>query len=105
MLLIEGTETLVGRRFGQLSDNLYGSRTISQPTKEMGSYMHIRAHIQPSRLLAGSVVEDLLQLLTAVVVPEAADTGCPLHVCFREAERTCFARSEFFRVRPGAATI
>ena len=30
--------------------------------------MHIRAHIQPSRLLAGSVVEDLLQLLTAVVV-------------------------------------
>ena len=33
--------------------------------------MHIRAHIQPSRLLAGSVVEDLLQLLTAVVGPTA----------------------------------
>ena len=30
--------------------------------------------------------------------PEAADTGCPLYVRFREAERTRFARSEFFRV-------
>jgi hypothetical protein len=33
-----------------------------------------------------------------VLWPEAADTGCPLYVRFREAERTRFARSEFFRV-------
>jgi len=45
--------------------------------------MHIRAHIQPSRLLAGSVVEDLLQLLTAVVGPNPKSTHVRSYVSFR----------------------
>ena len=32
--------------------------------------------------------------------PEAAVRECPLHVRFRETERTRFALSEFFRVWP-----
>ena len=36
--------------------------------------------------------------------PEAADTGCPLYVRFREAKRTRFARCEF-RDGPGFARL
>ena len=57
-----------------------------------------RAYKQLSKGLAGRVCRRTRKWVNVASWPEAADTGCPLYVRFREAERTRFARSEFFGV-------